>query len=95
MRQTFPKNLIHTGNYWLSQSQMLMRKQGVSNPYERIKEVTRGTEVTPKTIRDFVAGLEVDQETKKKMYELSPSTYIGLATRLVEDLPKYTSHKKK
>ena len=74
--------------------QMYLRKKGVSNPYEKIKEVTRGTVVTEETISKFIDGLEVDAATKQHLHQLKPSTYLGLATKLVDDLPQYTADPK-
>ena len=69
--------------------QMLMRREEVPKAYELIKEVTRGTKVTEKTITDFVEGLQVSPEAKKKMLELKPSTYTGLAEKIAGDLPNH------
>lgn len=74
--------------------QMYLRKKGVSNPYEKIKEVTRGAHVTQDTISTFINNIDIDSETKRYLLELKPSTYLGLATKLVDDLPNYTNEYK-
>ena len=58
---------------------------GMSNPYERLKELTRGHAIDAEAIRGFVAGLELPAETSERLAALTPGTYVGLAQRLVED----------
>jgi adenylosuccinate lyase len=59
--------------------QTVMRKAGLANPYERLKELTRGQAVTRETIRAFIEGLELPSADKARLLTLTPSTYIGLA----------------
>jgi adenylosuccinate lyase len=73
--------------------QMMMRKCGVENPYEKIKEVTRGAVVTEKTIKDFVNALDIDPKIKSGLLSLRPSNYIGYAEKLAGDLKKYTDER--
>ena len=62
--------------------QTVMRKAGLDHPYERLKELTRGRRVTAETMRAFVESLPLDAADKKRLLALTPSTYIGLASRL-------------
>ena len=59
--------------------QTVMRKCGMSNPYERLKELTRGQAVTRETIRAFIEGLDLPSEDKARLLALTPASYIGLA----------------
>ncbi len=59
--------------------QTVMRKVGMANPYERLKELTRGHAMTEESIRSFIAGLELPEEDKARLMELTPSTYVGIA----------------
>ena len=61
--------------------QTVMRKAGLANPYERLKELTRGQAVTRETIRAFIEGLELPSADKARLLALTPSAYIGLAAR--------------
>ncbi|XP_078434727.1 uncharacterized protein LOC144705778 isoform X2 [Wolffia australiana] len=63
--------------------QTVMRRYGVPEPYERLKALTRGQAVTKETIKKFVEGLEIPQEAKSRLLELTPHTYIGAAAALV------------
>ena len=48
--------------------------------------MTRGKKVTLEEIRKFVKELDIDEEDKKRLLELTPEKYIGLALKLVEML---------
>ncbi|MDE0572177.1 adenylosuccinate lyase [Demequina sp. B12] len=57
---------------------------GMENPYERLKDLTRGHVIDADAIREFVAGLELPADTKDRLAALTPGTYVGLAQQLVE-----------
>ena len=60
--------------------QTVMRKYGVAEPYEKLKEFTRGKAVTAESMQEFVDGLEgVPDEAKAQMRGWSPATYLGNA----------------
>ena len=62
--------------------QTVMRKVGMANPYERLKELTRGRRVTAETMKEFVGGLELPEADKKRLLEMTPATYVGMAEKL-------------
>ena len=64
--------------------QIIFRKEGIETPYEKLKDLTRGKEMTKAKIDAFVDGLPVREELKNKLKNISPSDYIGIADRLVE-----------
>jgi adenylosuccinate lyase len=66
--------------------QTVMRKNGCQNPYEKLKELTRGRENEEVDIRNFIASLELVSEDKQRLLRLLPATYIGLAPSLVEHI---------
>ncbi len=69
--------------------QMLLRRYGVTDAYERLKEYTRGQTLTQEKIREFVASLtEIPEEEKNRLYELTPASYIGIAPKLAEEIIK-------
>ena len=59
---------------------------GMANPYERLKELTRGQEVTANAMRDFIRGLGMPAELEQRLLELTPAGYTGLAAQLVDFL---------
>ena len=64
--------------------QTVMRKAGMKNPYEKLKELTRGSTVTRETITSFIEGLDLSEEERTRLLELTPGTYVGLASDLVD-----------
>lgn len=58
---------------------------GMANPYERLKELTRGRTVTADDMRDFIAGLGMPREVEERLAALTPATYTALAAQLVRD----------
>ncbi len=64
--------------------QTLMRRYRLENPYERLKELTRGRAIDRATIEKFVATLPLDPAARKALKKLTPRGYVGLAEELVE-----------
>lgn len=60
--------------------QTVMRRYGIENPYEKLKEMTRGQQVTQVMIHEFVSKLEIPESAKQILLDLSPASYIGNAT---------------
>ncbi|MCK9320434.1 MAG: adenylosuccinate lyase [Bacteroidales bacterium] len=59
--------------------QSILRSIGYPNPYETLKDLTRtNTEVNAETIAQFVDGLDVSDEIKKRMKEITPMNYVGV-----------------
>ena len=59
---------------------------GMENPYERLKELTRGRRVDGVGLRDFVAGLGLPADVTARLQALTPATYTGLAAQLLRYL---------
>lgn len=72
--------------------QMVMRAEGLAgvpgmdDPYERLKELTRGQRVDAARMQEFVAGLGLSPDAEARLMALTPSTYTGIAERLVSHL---------
>lgn len=60
---------------------------GMEEPYERLKELTRGRRIDGDDLRKFVRGLGLPADVEARFLELTPQTYTGLASRLVDYLP--------
>ncbi|MBC7557789.1 MAG: adenylosuccinate lyase [Dermatophilaceae bacterium] len=60
--------------------------EGMENPYERLKELTRGRRISGDDLREFVSGLGLPPDVELRFLEMTPQTYIGLAPRLVDYL---------
>ena len=59
--------------------QTVMRRYGVAEPYEKLKALTRGQRITAEHIRDFIDALEIPEEARAALRELTPATYVGNA----------------
>ncbi|MCH8232876.1 MAG: adenylosuccinate lyase [Bacteroidetes bacterium] len=58
--------------------QNILRREGHPNPYETLKEFTRtGEKITKKTIKEFINNLDIDEDIKVELRELSPFNYTG------------------
>ena len=64
--------------------QTLMRRYNLDQPYERLKELTRGRSVNRQLIEEFIATLPLDAEARAAFAKLEPKNYIGFAVELVE-----------
>ena len=63
--------------------QTVMRRYGVPNPYEQLKELTRGKDgITRDTLAAFIKGLEIPEVEKARLLELTPAGYVGKAEEL-------------
>jgi len=59
---------------------------GMANPYERLKELTRGRRIGASELREFVAGLGLPADVEARLQALTPAAYVGLAPTLVGHL---------
>ena len=59
--------------------QTVMRRFNIENPYEKLKELTRGEGITPDALLSFIDGLDMPAEAKAELKQLTPATYIGNA----------------
>ncbi len=66
--------------------QTILRREGHTDAYERVKELTRGRRTSLEEFRELFAELDVDDRTREQLFELTPANYIGLADELVDEL---------
>lgn len=59
--------------------QTVMRRYGIDNAYEQLKELTRGQNINQETLRHFIEQLEIPNDAKARLQELTPQNYIGNA----------------
>ncbi|MFK4495193.1 adenylosuccinate lyase [Dermacoccus sp. GAS27A] len=59
---------------------------GMEQPYERLKELTRGRRITGDDLREFVRGLGLPADVEARFVEMTPATYVGIAPQLVDFL---------
>ena len=68
--------------------QTAMRKYGMSEPYEKLKQLTRGKTLDETNIKKIIKELDLPAELKKQLLALRPESYTGKASNLVERLIK-------
>lgn len=68
--------------------QTVMRRFGIENPYEQLKELTRGKGINQADLQTFIRGLNIPEDAKARLLEMTPSSYLGKAVELTERLKK-------
>ena len=66
--------------------QTVMRRYGIENPYEKLKELTRGQEISAEKLQSFVKTLDLPADAKEKLLALTPSNYVGYARELAQKI---------
>jgi len=66
--------------------QTVMRRHGLPNPYERLKELTRGKAITRESLAAFIETLELPEAEKQRLRQLTPGSYTGMAAGLAQRL---------
>ena len=66
--------------------QTVMRRYGIEKPYEKLKELTRGQDMSQEVIQAFVETLDLPEEARKKLLALTPADYIGNAVAQAQDI---------
>jgi adenylosuccinate lyase len=68
--------------------QTVMRRYGIENPYEQLKELTRGKGINQADLQVFIRGLAIPEDAKARLLEMTPSSYLGKAVELARRLKK-------
>jgi adenylosuccinate lyase len=66
--------------------QTVMRRYGIEKPYEKLKELTRGTGIDQERLQQFVASLDIPEDAKAGLLKLTPATYLGSAVQQAEKI---------
>ena len=65
--------------------QTVMRRYGVANPYEKLKDLTRGKGgITPEVLASFIRDLDIPDKAKQQLLDLTPASYVGKAENLAK-----------
>ena len=65
--------------------QTVLRNNGYNDAYEKLKELSRGKEINKEDITNFINSLDIDSIDKARLLDLTPNTYLGLSSKIVED----------
>ncbi len=64
--------------------QTVMRRHGLPNPYEQLKELTRGKGITQEGLTQFIKQLDLPETEKQRLLAMTPSNYLGKAAELAK-----------
>jgi len=64
--------------------QTVMRRFGIENPYEQLKELTRGKGITREALQTFIGGLNIPADAKERLLAMTPASYVGKAIELAK-----------
>jgi adenylosuccinate lyase len=64
--------------------QTVMRRHGVPNPYEQLKELTRGKGISREDMQRFIASLAIPEADRRRLLAMTPESYIGKAAELAK-----------
>ncbi|MBS1137732.1 MAG: adenylosuccinate lyase, partial [Proteobacteria bacterium] len=62
--------------------QTVMRRYGVPNPYEQLKDLTRGRAISRDSLQQFVRSLAIPEAERQRLLAMTPSSYVGKAAEL-------------
>ncbi|QCI22126.1 adenylosuccinate lyase [Buchnera aphidicola] len=80
------KNLNENWSILSEPIQTVMRRYGITNAYEKLKELTRGKKINRYIIHKFISNLDIPEEEKNRLKEITPYNYIGKASEIVNEL---------
>jgi adenylosuccinate lyase len=63
-----------------------MRRFGVPNPYEQLKELTRGKGIERDALQEFIAKLPLPEADRQRLLAMTPASYIGKAAELARNI---------
>jgi len=66
--------------------QSVMRRYGIPEPYEKLKALTRGQAVTKDLLQEFIVTLDIPDDEKNRLLDLTPQNYTGAATSLASKI---------
>jgi adenylosuccinate lyase len=62
--------------------QTVMRRYGVPNAYERLKDITRGRTVTAEALHALIGQLDIPEPERQRLLAMTPASYVGMAAEL-------------
>ncbi|CAL4322161.1 adenylosuccinate lyase [Buchnera aphidicola] len=66
--------------------QTVMRRYKIKNAYEKLKKFTRGEKIDKLNMHQFIENLNIPKEEKERLKKISPSNYVGLAEKIVDEV---------
>ncbi len=83
--QRLDDDLDHNWEVLAEPIQTVMRRYGVANPYEQLKELTRGKSgINRDSLHAFIKELAIPEGEKQRLLQMTPANYIGIAVELAK-----------
>ncbi|WP_099019458.1 adenylosuccinate lyase [Marinicella litoralis] len=76
---TLTKDLDNNWELLAEPIQTVMRRYGIENPYEKLKELTRGQKVDQQQMQLFIQSLAIPEDAKARLMKMTPANYLGNA----------------
>ncbi|CAL4320736.1 adenylosuccinate lyase [Buchnera aphidicola] len=83
------KDLKKNWQVLLEPIQVIMKKNGIKNSYEKVKKLFRGKKVNFKIIKKFIKKLDISDSEKNRLYNLTPLNYVGYSIDLAKKIKLY------
>lgn len=83
-KEVLIKELENTPEILAEAIQTILRKNGYNNAYDMLKQLTRGKNISIEEIKEFINSLDINTEDKKKLLNLKPESYVGLAPKIAK-----------
>jgi adenylosuccinate lyase len=85
-RQRITADLADSWEVLAEAVQTVMRRHGIVDAYEQLKALTRGRKITANVLREFIESTQLPDDAKRRLEELKPVDYIGLAAVLADEV---------
>jgi len=80
------EDLDHSWEVLAEPVQTVMRRYGIENPYEKLKELTRGKGISREALQAFIQSLEIPDTEKNRLMQMTPANYVGIAEQLAKKI---------
>lgn len=80
------EDLDHSWEVLAEPVQTVMRRYGIENPYEKLKELTRGKGISREALLAFIQSLEIPDAEKNRLMQMTPANYVGIAEQLAKKI---------
>lgn len=84
--QSLQKDLDNSWEVLAEPIQTVMRRFGVEQAYEKLKELTRGQTINQETLETFINTLDIPEEAREGLRQLTPANYIGNAAEQAKNI---------
>ena len=79
--------VLGEANQTVIRAEVTAGRSSIADPYAMLKQLTRGHRTGAAELREFIQTLDIGDAAKRRLLELTPARYVGLAPELVELLP--------